>query len=67
MVLWVRHFLEMQGYTVKDNIVYQDNLSAIKLEKNGKDQAQRTLVTWRLDISLLLIMINFLFGNILVL
>ena len=26
----------MQGYTVNDNIVYQDNKSAILLEKNGK-------------------------------
>ena len=36
MVLWVRHFLEKQGYTVKDNIVYQDNQSSMKLEQNGK-------------------------------
>ena len=36
MVLWVRHFLEKQGYNVKDNIIYQDNQSAMKLEHNGK-------------------------------
>ena len=36
LVLWVRHFLESQGYTVTDNIVYQDNESAMILEKNGK-------------------------------
>ena len=34
MVLWVRHFLEAQGYTVTDNVVFQDNQSAILLEKN---------------------------------
>ena len=36
LVLWVRHFLEAQGYTVTDNVVYQDNESAMLLEKNGK-------------------------------
>ena len=35
-VLWTKYFLEAQGYGVNDNIVYQDNLSAILLEKNGK-------------------------------
>ena len=28
-------FLEKQGFKVKDNVVYQDNMSAIKLENNG--------------------------------
>ena len=36
LVLWVRHFLEAQGYHITDNIVYQDNQSAMKLENNGK-------------------------------
>ena len=36
MVLWVRKFLEAQGYTVKDNVIFQDNMSAMLLEKNGK-------------------------------
>ncbi len=36
LVLWVRHFLEEQGYSIKDNIVYQDNMSSMKLEINGK-------------------------------
>ena len=35
-VLWVQHILEMQGYAVKDNILYQDNQGAMKLEHNGK-------------------------------
>ena len=30
------HVYEEQGYEIKDNIVYQDNQSAILLEKNGK-------------------------------
>ncbi len=36
MVLWTRQFLEGQGYTINDNIVYQDNQSAMLLEKNGQ-------------------------------
>jgi hypothetical protein len=36
MVLWTRHFLEAQGYDVIDNVIYQDNESAILLEKNGQ-------------------------------
>jgi hypothetical protein len=35
-ILWTKNFLEAQGYSVKDNIVYQDNQSAILLEKNGR-------------------------------
>jgi len=34
-VIWTRYFLEAQGETVEDNIVYQDNQSAMKLEKYG--------------------------------
>ena len=29
-------FLEAQGYSVSENIIYQDNQAAILLEKNGK-------------------------------
>jgi Reverse transcriptase (RNA-dependent DNA polymerase) len=35
-ILWTRLFIEAQGYGVSDNVVYQDNQSAILLEKNGK-------------------------------
>ena len=35
-VLWTRLFLEAQYYGVTENIVFQDNQSAILLEKNGK-------------------------------
>jgi hypothetical protein len=35
-VIWTRYFLEAQGYTVKDSIVYQDNQSAMLMEKNGR-------------------------------
>lgn len=34
-VLWTRQFLLHQGWDVKNNIVFQDNKSAILLERNG--------------------------------
>jgi hypothetical protein len=40
-VLWTRYFLEAQGYGVKDSMVYQDNQSAILLEKNGKASSSK--------------------------
>ena len=33
----VRAFMEAQGYKVKNNILYQDNKSAILMEKNGRN------------------------------
>lgn len=35
-VLWTQNFLNAQGYNVEKSTVYQDNLSAILLEKNGR-------------------------------
>ena len=35
-VIWARMFLEEQGFVLKENILYQDNQSSIKIEKNGK-------------------------------
>ena len=35
-ILWTRNFLKAQGYQVNENIIYQDNKSAMLLEKNGK-------------------------------
>ena len=34
-VIWTKHFMEAQGYKTKENVIYQDNQSAILLEKNG--------------------------------
>ena len=36
MIVWTRYFLEAQGYDVKESPIYQDNMSAMLLEKNGK-------------------------------
>jgi hypothetical protein len=40
-ILWMRYFLEAQGYGVKDSIVNQDNQSAILLEKNGRASSSK--------------------------
>ena len=39
MILWTQHFLEAQGYGIFKHILFQDNNSAILLEKNGKASA----------------------------
>ena len=38
---WVKLFLEAQGYSIDENVVYQDNQSAILLEKNGKKSSSK--------------------------
>ena len=38
-ILWTKHFMEAQGYKAKQTILYQDNTSAILLEKNGRNSA----------------------------
>jgi hypothetical protein len=35
-ILWVRLILKAQGFAVSDNILYQDNKSAMLLETNGR-------------------------------
>ncbi len=35
-ILWARYFLLAQGYDMQPSLVYQDNMSAILLETNGK-------------------------------
>ena len=35
--MWTSWFLKEQGYVMKSNIFYQDNQSAILLEKNGRN------------------------------
>ena len=40
-VLWTQLFMEEQGYEIEKNILYQDNKSAILLEKNGKKSSSK--------------------------
>ena len=41
MICWTQQFLEAQGYKVSDNILFQDNKSAILLESNGKASSSK--------------------------
>ena len=38
-VIWTIYWLDAQGYDVFENIIYQDNKSAIILGNNGKDSS----------------------------
>jgi hypothetical protein len=35
-ILWTRYFMQEQGYDMEPSLIYQDNMSAILLETNGK-------------------------------
>ena len=35
--IWLLLFMDMQGYEVKDNVLYQDNQSTILMLKNGRN------------------------------
>jgi hypothetical protein len=41
LVIWTRNFLLAQGFDISDNVVFQDNQSAILLEKNGRASSGR--------------------------
>ena len=40
-MLCTRYFLESQGYGINENIMYQDNMSAMLLVKNGKKSSTK--------------------------
>ena len=40
-ILWMRYFLESQGFTVSDIFVYQDNQISMKLDNNGQGSIGR--------------------------
>jgi hypothetical protein len=40
-ILWARLFIRAQGFEVRDNILYQDNRSAILLETNGRASSSK--------------------------
>ena len=35
-ILWMKHFMEAQGYTIEENILHQYNKSTILLQENGR-------------------------------
>ena len=40
-IIWTNYFLQEQGFYVKSTILYQDNKSAMLLEKNGKTSSSK--------------------------
>ena len=40
-ILWARYFLKEQGYDMEPSLLYQDNISAILLETNGKASSSK--------------------------
>ena len=40
-ICWTRHFVLAQGHDVADNILHQDDESAMLLEKNGKASSSK--------------------------
>ena len=38
-ILWTKHFMEAQGYMIKENILHQDNKSTILLQENRRKSA----------------------------
>ncbi len=40
-ILWTHYFMEEQGYDMEPSLLYQDNMSAILLETNGKASSSR--------------------------
>ena len=40
-VIWTRYLLEAQGYGVRESKIYQDNQSAMLMEKNGRASSSK--------------------------
>ena len=40
-ILWMKHFMEVQGYMIEDNILHQDNKSTILLQENGRKSTRK--------------------------
>ena len=40
--IWLINFMEAQGYRFKDKVLLQDKMSAMKMEKNGRNRVQVT-------------------------
>src|SRR6056300_879934 len=45
-MIWARMFIEAQGYPLKENILCQDNQSAIKIIKNGRRSSGKKQGIW---------------------
>ena len=50
--LWMGYFLEAQGYKIRKSTVIQDNTSALKIEKNGRNSYTAKFKTHKREIFL---------------
>jgi len=41
LIMWTQLFMEAQGYGINRNVLYQDNMSTILLENNGKRSSSK--------------------------
>ena len=41
--IWLTNFFEAQGYKLEDKVLYQDNMSAIRMKKKRKELVYREL------------------------
>ncbi len=35
-IIWMKYFVEGQGYNINEYMIFQDNMSSLSLEKNGR-------------------------------
>ena len=54
-MIWTQYFLKDQGYDIRDNVIYQDNQSTIKLKRMVEYQVESGKDTSISDIILSLI------------
>ena len=40
-VIWTQYFLKEQGHIIHDDVIYQDNQNAIRLEMNGRQSGSK--------------------------
>ena len=46
--MWIKRFIEKQGFTKTSNILYQDTKSTLQVEKNAKESSGKP--NWRVNI-----------------
>ncbi len=42
-IVWTRYFMECQGYDIDECVVFQDNMSALSLEKNDRISSSKRM------------------------
>ena len=55
MMVWCKYFMEAQGYSIENYILYQDIKSTILLANNGRMELEKTASISRTDVLLSLI------------